>query len=60
MIGKTIRVKIGDYLEPWEIQEIREKILKRIEETKIENVKVIQGKRNTDLIVTVGERTRDI
>lgn len=56
----TIEVFIGDYLEPWEIEELKEKIRARVEKARLENVLVIAGKRNTDMTVLAGPRTRDI
>ena len=55
----TVEVTVGHYLREWQKQEIRDRILERIE---LEKMKVLHEERlsNTDIVIVAGERTRDL
>ena len=55
----TVEVTVGHYYREWEKQVIRERILERIAESRLSVIKE-EWHSNTDGVVIVGERTRDL
>lgn len=55
----TVEVAVGSFLREWEVAEIRAKILKRVENARLEIIHE-ERKTNTNFVMTVGERTKDL